>query len=115
MPDLFGSIFSGDAASSVVVRSFILCVGAALVTGIMYFAAYGKRQYRRRCGDGGRIFARSLPLGAGQRQGDQYDLYGDVFGSYRRCRVYRICGAFHRDNVCYRYDMQLRRSAQERE
>ena len=40
MPDLFGSIFSGDAASSVVVRSFILCVGAALVTGIMYFAAY---------------------------------------------------------------------------
>lgn len=40
MPDLFGSIFSAETGETILVRSFLLCVGAALVTGLMYFGAY---------------------------------------------------------------------------
>lgn len=40
MLDLFGSIFSAETGETVLVRSFLLCVGAALVTGLMYFGAY---------------------------------------------------------------------------
>lgn len=41
MTDIFNSIFSGAAEeSSVLVRSFFMCVGVALITGLMYFGAY---------------------------------------------------------------------------
>lgn len=40
MLDLFASIFSAETGETVLVRSFLLCVGAALVTGLMYFGAY---------------------------------------------------------------------------
>ena len=40
MPDLFAGIFTDGAGSTVLVRNFLLCVGAALLTGLMYFGAY---------------------------------------------------------------------------
>ena len=87
--NLFNSVFASETQSTLSVVLFLL--------GLRGYHD-GKRKRRRWRGGGGRVFTGSLPLRAGERKGDFGHLHGNVLGTDRRSRIFRIRPAFQRSD-----------------